>query len=117
MKKLRLKRRFYFRPIHFLLLLAIDLCVLAGVLIPQQSALRDANYELEQKKQELINAQREYMREMDNLEYMRTTKYKLQQGSIKYGWHFEEDTLIEDAATQTPHPSVTLSPAPPSTTP
>lgn len=93
-----------------MLLLAIDVCVLAGVLIPQQSALNDAEEKLRLQQEELIRVQLLYMREMDNLEFMRTTRYKLQQGSIKYGWHYEEDTLIVDSVTPTPHPVETISP-------
>lgn len=113
MKKLRLKSRFYFRPIHFLLLLAIDLCVLAGVLIPQQSRLADAKEKLADKQTELEVVTRERDRQIDNLNFMQTTQYKLQQGSIKYGWHFSEDTFIEDESiTPTPRPSVTVTPRP-----
>ncbi|MDO4565091.1 MAG: hypothetical protein Q4C04_05705 [Clostridia bacterium] len=102
MKKLRRKKRFIFKPIHFILLLAIDLCVLAGVLIPQRNSLLDAQQQLEERQEYLTQVQMQYAREQDNLEFMRTNRYKLQQGSIKYGWHFEEDTLIADEATPTP---------------
>ena len=31
-----------------------------------------------------------------NLEYMQTDEYKLQQGSVRYGWHYTDDTIILD---------------------
>lgn len=92
------KRRFVFKPIHFILLIAIDLCVLAGVLIPQRSKLESAKEELAQKTEQLNALKIEYEREIDSLEYMKTDAYKLQQGSIKYGWHYQEDTIIPDDA-------------------
>ncbi len=38
----------------------------------------------------------EYEREQANLEYMQTDEYKLQQGSVRYGWHYTDDTIILD---------------------
>ena len=29
---------------------------------------------------------------------MRTDEYKVQQGLMKYGWHYKQDKLIEDDA-------------------
>ena len=99
------KRRFVFKPIHFILLVAIDMCVLAGVLIPQRSKLETAREELAQKTEQLNTLKIEYEREIDSLEYMKTDAYKLQQGSIKYGWHYKEDTIIPDDASTVPVPT------------
>ncbi len=99
------KRRFVFKPIHFILLVAIDMCVLAGVIIPQRSRLQAATEELTQKTEQLNELKIEYEREIDSLEYMKTDAYKLQQGSIKYGWHYQEDTIIPDDQTIVPSPS------------
>ena len=111
------KRRFVFKPIHFILLVAIDMCVLAGVIIPQRSKVEAAQEELAQKTEELNELKIEYERESDSLEYMKTDAYKLQQGSIKYGWHYHEDTIIPDDPTPTPAPSAAVSPGASGSTP
>lgn len=86
----------YFRPIHFLVLLVVDACLLAGTVIPQQGNISDAEALLETRKQELNDVKIEYEREQTNLEYMKTNDYKLQQGAIKYGWHYSDDVIIVD---------------------
>ncbi len=96
MKKLVRKKKVYFKPIHFLLLLAVDGIILAGVIIPQRTNLENTQLLLEQKQNELNAIKIEYERELANLEYMQTDEYKLQQGSVRYGWHYTDDTIILD---------------------
>ena len=96
MKKRARKKTVYFKPIHFLLLLAIDGVILAGVIIPQHTNIENAQLLLEQKQSELNAIKIEYEREQANLEYMQTDEYKLQQGSVRYGWHYTDDTIILD---------------------
>ncbi|HPF53526.1 MAG TPA: hypothetical protein PLM48_02620 [Clostridia bacterium] len=96
MKKEKTRQSFYFKPAYFVLLILIDACILAGVLIPQRAKINEAQEQLELKQQELNSIEIEYQRELDNLDYMRTESYQLQQGSEKYGYHFEGDTLIPD---------------------
>lgn len=98
-KKLNSKRLF-FKPIHFLLLLAVDACILAGVIIPQNANVEEANLLLEEKKSALNSIKIEYERELANLEYMQTSEYKLQQGAAKYGWHYSDDAIIYDSDNQ-----------------
>ena len=90
------KQKTYFRPIHFGILVIIDLCILAGTVIPQRSNIAAAEELLAQKQQELNDVKIESEREQTNLEYMKTNEYKLQQGSIKYGWHYTDDVIILD---------------------
>ena len=87
----------YFKPIHFIILIVVDICILAGTIIPQQSRLSDVESQLEEKQKSLNDIKIEYERELANLEYMKTSDYKLQQGSIKYGWHYEDDVIIPDS--------------------
>ena len=96
MKKRVRKKTVYFKPIHFLLLLAVDGVILAGVIIPQRTNRENAQLLLEQKQDELNAIKIEYEREQANLEYMQTDEYKLQQGSVRYGWHYADDTIILD---------------------
>ena len=96
MKKRARKKKVYFKPIHFLLLLAVDAVILAGVIIPQRTSMENAQLLLEQKRSELNAIKIEYEREQANLEYMQTDEYKLQQGSVRYGWHYTDDTIILD---------------------
>ena len=53
MKKRASTKKVYFRPIHFLLLLAVDAVILAGVIIPQRTNTENAQLLLEQKQEEL----------------------------------------------------------------
>lgn len=78
------------------MLLAVDAVILAGVIIPQRTNRENAQLLLEQKRSELNAIKIEYEREQANLEYMQTDEYKLQQGSIRYGWHYTDDTIILD---------------------
>jgi len=94
-KRVRAKK-VLFKPIHFLLLLAVDGVILAGVIIPQRTNIENAQLLLEQRQSELNAIKIEYEREQANLEYMQTDEYKLQQGSVRYGWHYTDDTIILD---------------------
>ena len=96
MKKHASAKKVYFRPIHFLLLLAVDAVILAGIIIPQRTNTENAQLLLEQKQEELNAIKIEYEREQANLEYMQTDEYKLQQGSVRYGWHYTDDSIILD---------------------
>ena len=78
------------------MLLAVDGIVLAGVIIPQRTNLENTQLLLEEKQSELNAIKIEYERELANLEYMQTDEYKLQQGSVRYGWHYTDDTIILD---------------------
>ena len=96
MKKQAPRKKVYFKPIHFLLLLIVDAVILAGVLIPQHTNRENAETLLETTRDELNAIKIEYEREQANLEYMQTDEYKLQQGSIRYGWHYDDDEIILD---------------------
>lgn len=96
MKKRVRAKKVLFKPIHFLLLLAVDGVILAGVIIPQRTNIENAQLLLEQRQSELNAIKIEYEREQANLEYMQTDEYKLQQGSVRYGWHYTDDTIILD---------------------
>lgn len=125
-KKKKAVKKAYFRPIHFFILLAIDAIVVAGIVVPQQTSIANAQAELEQAQNELNAVKIEYERQQENLEYMKTNDYKLQQGSSKYGWHYKDDAIIYDndntsltggtgstsLATASPSPSASASPSP-----
>ena len=96
MKKRARKKTVFFKPIHFLLLLAIDGVILAGVIIPQHTNIENAQLLLEETQSELNAIKIEYEREQANLEYMQTDEYKLQQGSVRYRWHYTDDAIILD---------------------
>lgn len=129
MKKKKAVKKAYFRPIHFFILLAIDAIVVAGIVVPQQSNIASAQEELEQTQNELNAVKIEYERQQENLEYMKTNDYKLQQGSAKYGWHYKDDAIIYDndntsltgntggtnLTTSSPSPSASASPSPSAT--
>ena len=74
----------------------MDGIVLAGVIIPQRTNLENTQLLLEEKQSELNAIKIEYERELANLEYMQTDEYKLQQGSVRYGRHYTDDTIILD---------------------
>ena len=84
------------KPTYLLLLILICIVALAGMIIPQRIRIHQAQEELEKKQEELAQTKYEYEQERRNLDYMRTEEYKVQQGLAKYGWHYKEDTLIED---------------------
>ena len=122
MKKRARKKTVFFKPIHFLLLLAIDGVILAGVIIPQHTNIENAQLLLEETQSELNAIKIEYEREQANLEYMQTDEYKLQQGSVRYGWHYTDDTIILDDMSHytlvktthfngVPHPDIAVVPA------
>lgn len=95
-KKKKASKKAYFRPIHFIILLAVDAIVAAGIIVPQRANIANAQEELEQTQNELNAVKIEYERQQENLEYMKTNDYKLQQGSSKYGWHYKDDAIIYD---------------------
>ena len=74
----------------------MDAVILAGVIIPQRTNRENAQLLLEEKQNELNAIKVEYEREQANLEYMQTDEYKLQQGSVRYGWHYTDDAIILD---------------------
>lgn len=86
------------KPSFLLLLVLVCALVLAALIIPQRIRIHEAQEELAQKQQELTQIKFEYEQERRNLDYMRTDEYKVQQGLMKYGWHYKQDTLIEDDA-------------------
>lgn len=123
MKKKKPVKKAYFRPIHFFLLLAIDAIVVAGIIVPQRTNIANAQEELEQTQNQLNAVKIEYERQQENLEYMKTNDYKLQQGAAKYGWHYQDDAIIYDndntsltgntgLVTNSPSPAPSGSPAP-----
>lgn len=97
MREKRPVKNAYFKPVYFFLLLLLDAIVVAGIYIPQRANIRAAQDRLEDTQNQLNAIKIEYERQQENLEYMKTTDYKLQQGSAKYGWHYEEDTLLRDS--------------------
>ncbi|MCL2696104.1 MAG: hypothetical protein FWE69_07240 [Clostridiales bacterium] len=109
----RRKQPAQFKPVHFLVVLAVDACLLAGMIIPQQARLRNAQALLAEREQALVDIRVEYERESDNLEFMKTTAYKLRLGSEKYGWHYENDILIRDGGPDAaPRPTYNPPPTP-----
>ena len=80
--------------------LAIDGVILAGVILPQQTNIENAESLLAQRQSDLNAIKIEYEREQANLEYMQTDEYKLQQGSVRYGWHYSDDSIILDSDSQ-----------------
>lgn len=124
-KNKKASKKAYFRPIHFIILLAVDAIVAAGIIVPQRANIANAQEELEQTQNELNAVKIEYERQQENLEYMKTNDYKLQQGSSKYGWHYKDDAIIYDndntsltgnvsltAPTSSPAPTNSPSPSP-----
>lgn len=125
-KKRKAVNKAYFRPIHFFILLVIDAIVVAGIIVPQRSNIASAQEELAKTQDELNAVKIEYERQQENLEYMKTNDYKLQQGSAKYGWHYKDDVIIYDndntsltgnagntsLPTSSPSPSASASPSP-----
>ena len=70
--------------------------ILFVVLIPQRLRIRSARDEYNARVEELNQTKRTYAQERENLQFMRTDSYKVQQGMIKYGWHYQEDKIILD---------------------
>jgi len=85
-----------------MIVMAIDLVVLAAVFIPQQGQLRRAEQLLAQRKQELIRIKTELRAETENLNFMRSPEYLLQQGAEKYGWHYPGDVIFFDDPSAAP---------------
>ena len=107
-----------------MILLAVDAIVLAGIIVPQRTNINEAQDLLEQTQNQLNAVKIEYERQQENLDYMKTTDYKLQQGAAKYGWHYEDDEIIYDGdntsltgnqsltgGTASPSPSPSVSPS------
>ncbi len=82
--------------IHFVLVLIACVIILFVVLIPQRLRIRSARDEYNARVEELNQTKRTYAQERENLQFMRTDAYKIQQGMIKYGWHYQEDKIILD---------------------
>ena len=73
--------------------------ILFVVLIPQRLRINSAKDEYNARVEELNQTKRTYAQERENLQFMRTDAYKIQQGMIKYGWHYREDIIILDDST------------------
>ena len=98
----RIVRTIHFKPIHFILVLIACVVILLVVLIPQRLRIREAQDEYESRVELLNQTKRTYAQERENLQFMRTDAFKIQQGMIKYGWHYQEDKLIQDDSVATP---------------
>ncbi len=92
----RVVRTIRFKLIHFILVLIACVIILFVVLIPQRLRIRSAQDEYDARVDELNQTKRTYAQERENLQFMRTDAYKIQQGMIKYGWHYQEDKIILD---------------------
>ena len=92
----RIVRTIRFKLIHFVLVLIACVIILFVVLIPQRLRIRSARDEYNTRVEELNQTKRTYAQERENLQFMRTDAYKIQQGMIKYGWHYQEDKIILD---------------------
>ena len=92
----KIVRTIRFKLIHFVLVLIACVIVLLVVLIPQRLSIRRAQDEYNERVEILNQTKRTYAQERENLQFMRTDAYKIQQGMIKYGWHYQEDKLIQD---------------------
>jgi hypothetical protein len=92
----RIVRTIHFKLIHFVLVLIACVVILGVVLIPQRLRIRSAKDEYQARQEVLNQTKRTYAQERENLQFMRTDAYKIQQGMIKYGWHYREDKLIQD---------------------
>ena len=97
----RIVRTIHFKFIHFVLVLIACVVILFVVLIPQRLRIRSAKDEYQSRVDELNQTKRTYAQERENLQFMRTDSYKIQQGMIKYGWHYQEDKLIQDDSVAT----------------
>ncbi len=84
------------KPIHFLLLILACVGVLLVSIIPQRIRISAAQEELARQNEILNEKKRESKLERNNRNYMERDDYKVQQGMLKYGWHYPVDTLIAD---------------------
>ena len=100
----RIVRTIHFKPIHFILVLIACVVRLFVVLIPQRLRIRSAQDEYDGRVELLNQTKRSYAQERENLQFMRTDAYKIQQGMIKYGWHYQADQIILDGDTVTSQP-------------
>ena len=92
----RIVRTIHFKLIHFILVLIACVVVLFVVLIPQRLRIRSAREDYNARVEELNQTKRTYTQERENLQFMRTDTYKIHQGMIKYGWHYQDDKIIPD---------------------
>ncbi len=92
----KIVRTIRFKLIHFILVLIACVIILLVVLIPQRLRIDSAKDEYNARVDVLNQTKRTYAQERENLQFMRTDTYKIQQGMIKYGWHYQEDKLIQD---------------------
>ena len=97
----KIVRTIRFKLVHFILVLIACVIVLLVVLIPQRLRIRSAQDEYNARVDVLSQTKRTYAQERENLQFMRTDTYKIQQGMIKYGWHYQEDKLIQDDSVAT----------------
>ena len=79
----RIVRTIRFKLIHFVLVLIACVIILFVVLIPQRLRIRSARDEYNARVEELNQTKRTYAQERENLQFMRTDAYKIQQGMIK----------------------------------
>lgn len=97
----KIVRTIRFKLVHFVLVLIACVIVLLVVLIPQRLRIRSAQDGYNARVDVLNQTKRTYAQERENLQFMRTDTYKIQQGMIKYGWHYQEDKLIQDDSVAT----------------
>ena len=97
----KIVRTIHFKFIHFVLVLIACVVILFVVLIPQRLRIRSARDEYQSRVDELNQTKRTYAQERENLQFMRTDAYKIQQGMIKYGWHYQDDVIILDESSAT----------------
>ncbi len=100
-KTKRIVRTIHFKFIHFILVLIACVVILFVVLIPQRLRIHSAKDEYQARVDELNQTKRTYAQERENLQFMRTDAYKIQQGMIKYGWHYQDDVIILDESAVT----------------
>ena len=100
----RIVRTIHFKIIHFVLVLVACVIILFVVLIQQRLRIRAAQDEYDSRVEVLNQTKRSYAQERENLQFMRTDAYKVQQGMIKYGWHYPADKIIPDDETITVNP-------------
>ena len=91
-----MKRDFKFRPyIKWLLFAAVVIYSVIMILV-QQAEIKEQTALLD----ELVSTEEQLTDRIEALEgeinYMQTDEYKLQQGSIRYGWHYTDDAIILD---------------------
>ena len=91
-----MKRDFKFKPyIKWLLFAAVVIYSVIMILV-QQAEIKEQTALLD----ELVSTEEQLTDRIEALEgeinYMQTDEYKLQQGSVRYGWHYTDDSIILD---------------------